>query len=109
MKQIIDNKLYNTEKSKLIYSYIKNIPEFIYFLGDKYTFDCWRHVDLYKTSKGNYFIHVKQSDKKKSSAIICSTKKEEYIKPISYDEAKKVVQKLDIDKAIELFGEIEEA
>lgn len=108
MKQIIDNKLYDTEKSTLIFKYIKNVPEKRYFLFQEYEINCWRNVDLYKTSKENFFIHIKQRIKDENSSVLFE-EKEEYIEQISREEAKKIVQKLDVNKAIELFGEVEEA
>lgn len=108
MKQVIDNKLYDTEKSKLLYQFVKNVPETRYFIGKEYSVNCWRDTDLYKTAKGNYFIHIKQPNIDHNSATNYGERKE-YIEQISYDEAKEIVQKLNVDKAIELFGEIEEA
>ncbi len=108
MKQVIDNKLYDTEKSKLLYQFLKNIPETRYFMGVEYSINCWRDVDLYKTAKGNYFIHIKQPNIDRNGSTHFEERKE-YIEQISYEEAKKIIQELNIEKAIKLFGEIEEA
>ena len=107
MKQIINNKLYDTEKADLLYSYLKNVPTIHSFLGNTYETTCWRDTDLYVTKKNNYFIHIKQANENRNNSYIGRVV--EYIEETSEEEAKNLIQKLDPDKAIELFGEVEEA
>ncbi len=106
MKAIIDNKIYDTESANKIYSYLKNVPETRYFLGQEYQTNCWRYADMYKTKKGNYFIHVKQPSEERNNCYCAD--REEVIELISEEDAKRVLQKLDIQKSIEIFGEVEE-
>lgn len=108
MKAIIGEKLYDTEKSKLLFSFIRNFPIVGKIFGIDYTHSCWRDVDLYVTKKQNYFIHVKQANYDKNSSVSFG-KLKEYLEEISKKEAKRIVQTLDPDKAIELFGQVEEA
>lgn len=108
MKQIINNKLYDTEKAELLYSYLKNVPIMRAVLGNTYEINCWRDADLYVTKKKNYFIHIKQADRSSNGSIYMG-RLVEYIEEISEEEAKSLIQKLNPDKAIELFGEVEEA
>lgn len=107
MKQIINNKLYDTEKADLLYSYFKNVPIKKCFLGNIYETSCWRDADLYVTKKKNYFIHIKQANENRNNSYI--GRLVEYIEEMSEEEAKNLIQKLNPDKAIELFGEVEEA
>lgn len=107
MKSIVDNKLYDTEKADKIFDYIKNVAESIWILGKEYKQNCWRDVDMYKTKKGNYFIHIKQPNKENNSVYYGY--KKEYIEAITEEEAKRIVRKLDVEKSIELFGKVEEA
>ena len=108
MKQIINNKLYDTEKAELLYSYLKNVPTIHSFLGNTYETTCWRNADLYVTKKKNYFIHIKQADRSSNGSTYIG-RLVEYIEEMSEEEVNNLMQKLDPDKAIELFGEVEEA
>ena len=108
MKQIINNKLYDTEKAELLYSYLKNVPIMRAVLGNTYEINCWRDADLYVTKKKNYFIHIKQADRSRNGSTYIG-RLVEYIEEMSEEEAKNLIQKLNPDKAIELFGEVEEA
>lgn len=108
MKQIINNKLYDTEKAELLYSYLKNVPIMKSILEYTYEINCWRDADLYVTKKKNYFVHIKQANKSRNNSLYIGSL-EEYIEEISKEEAKSLIQKLNPNKAIELFGEVEDA
>ena len=82
------------------------LSETRYFLGQEYQTNCWRYADMYKTKKGNYFIHVKQPSEERNNCYCAD--REEVIELISEEDAKRVLQKLDIQKSIEIFGEVEE-
>lgn len=96
MKAIIGNKLYDTEKAELIYDYLKNEPQPC-FWNNKLPINYWRAVDIYKTSKGQYFLHIHTKDNLK-----------ERIELIEECDVKNIIQKLNPDQYIEIFGEVEE-
>lgn len=57
MKAIIENKLYDTEKAELVYSFVRKCIGKDIFGMPGY---CWAdtcNIDLYKTQKGQYFEH----------------------------------------------------
>ena len=102
MKAIILNKIYDTDKAELIFSYIKNDQKNT-ILGPNLKFNFWRDVDIYKTNKGNYFEHIHKGDTDGKSQYL-----EEKIELVSENTVKHIIMKLNPDKYIELYGEIEE-
>jgi hypothetical protein len=94
MKAIVDGKLYNTETAERIFSFRRKYKgaEISWMPG--YSWVDWHDIDLYKTKKGAYF----ELDKKRES-----------ITPVAEEVVKNVLQKLDTDKFIEIFGEVIEA
>lgn len=65
--------------------------------------NCWRKVDIYKTNKGKYFKYIHKGDIAGGRQYL-----EEKIELVSENEVKHIIMKLNPDKYIELFGEIEE-
>lgn len=53
-RYLLNNKVYDTEKSKEIIKYIKTIEHDGLFLK---TYPEYRHT-LYKTQKGKFFVHI---------------------------------------------------
>lgn len=92
MKQIINNKLYDTNKTTHIFSFRQNYPYESIFQKGIY-FNNWKEVEYLKTEKGTYLLH--NTDDKK-------------VEIVQEDEVKDTLKKLDTDKYIELFGEVEE-
>ena len=84
MKAIIDGKLYDTKKAKNILTWRRS------------DFKCL--LNLYKTAKDNYFT----TEEYRLYA-------EMNLKVLPASEAKCLLMRLDVDKYIELFGEVEEA
>ena len=97
MKKIIGNMLYDTEKAEKIFSFRsrRKTGEF----GSLNFYD-WFDVDIYKTKKGNYFIHGYIKDKPSY---------ENFIEEISENEVKEIIKELDPDKYISLGYEVKEA
>lgn len=94
MKAIVDGKLYNTEKAERIFGFRRRCKGADIPWMPGYCFADWHDIDLYKTKKGAYYEH---------------DKKTENISPITEEDAKGILQRLDADKFIELFGEVLEA
>ena len=96
MKKIIDNKIYDTEKANKIFEFRKKCQgQECWFMRGHY-FYYWTNVQIYKTSKENYFLHYNEAEGYNES-----------IEKISGEEVKATIKKLDPDKYIELFGMIE--
>lgn len=93
MKKIIGNKLYDTEKAIKIYSFRQKRKTGTFMDKNIYS---WFDVVVYKTKKNNYFFYG-------------STEDEQFIEAVSEAKIKRIVKKLNADKYIELFGEVEEA
>lgn len=102
MKYLINNKIYDTETSEKIITYIKQIPHkglFNFISYPKY-----RHT-LYKTKKGQFFVHI--GEYVGQTDISYSNK--DYIELLSEDEVKGILNALNnIEKYEELFDDIEE-
>ncbi len=96
MKKIIDNKIYDTEKATKIYEFRRRCKgsECIFLPGKFYVY--WTNVQVYKTSKNNYFLHYDEYDNYK-----------EKIETITEDEVKEIIKDIDPNKYIELFGMID--
>lgn len=98
MKAIINEKLYDTEKSELLFSYRRKYKGNELFWKPGYCWCSWADVDIYKTEKGNYFLKVIEEDWNK-----------EYLEAIAEEKVKEIIKKLDVKKYIKLFGKVEEA
>ena len=101
MKYLLNNKVYDTEKSKEIIKYSKSVktPFFNFFVYPKY-----EHT-LYKTKKGAFFVHIGKY--LNSSSIIYDDL--DCIELITEEEVKKILNNLNkIEKYEELFGKLEE-
>ena len=93
MRFIVDNKIYDTEKSELLCTFdkrwkIKTLCSVIYPL---------RETKLYRTAKGAYFLTCKKN---------CNDMD---IEVIEEDAAKEYLMYNNYDKYAEMFGELEEA
>lgn len=98
MKKIIGNLLYDTEKSKKIYSFKQKRK--ISTFGDINFFE-WYTVDVYKTKNENYFIHGYIKNKPSY---------EEFLEEFSEPELMAILKQIDPDKYIEFgFNDVEEA
>lgn len=98
MKKIIGDMLYDTEKSKKIYSF--NQKRKISILGNINIFK-WYKVDVYKTKNENYFIHGYIKNKPSYEGFL-----EEFSEP----ELKEVLKKIDPDQYFKFgFNDVEEA
>ena len=98
MKKIIGNLLYDTEKSKKIYSFKQKRK--ISTFGNVDFFE-WYKVDVYKTKNENYFIHSYQED---------GLPYKEFLEEFSEPELKEVLKKIDPDRYIEFgFDDVKEA
>ena len=98
MKKIIDNLLYDTEKAEKIYSYRHRRKTGS--IGSFNTYH-WFDIDVYKTKKGNYFLHGYPKD---------SYSLEPFIEKFSELEFKDLLKRIDPDKYIKFgFDDVEEA
>lgn len=100
MKQIIDNKIYDTEKATPIFEFRRKCKGDEVWFRPGYVFTYWTDVQVYKTVKGNYFLHFDAKDGYK-----------EFIETTTKEEVEFIIKKLDPNKYIELFGiiDLEEA
>lgn len=98
MKQIIDNRLYDTEKSEKIYEYIKRVEYSRLIFNDKPLYQN-RKASIFKTANGNYFLYIEKRIDDKISYCF-----NPYIEEITELEVKRIISEIDADKYIELFG-----
>lgn len=98
MKSIIDNKLYDTEKAELIYTYKHRWFEPLTF-NPKLGFENWETAEVYKTKNNNYFVYFQQKGYDERTRI----------EPTTEDKIKKTISDIDPDSYIKLFGIVEEA
>lgn len=84
MKAIIDDKLYDTETAEFIYAYA----------DCDYVTCATTIIYIYRTKKGTYFKYDMRREK---------------ISKIKEKTVKEIISRFDIDKYIELFGDVEEA
>lgn len=94
MKAILDGKLYNTETAEAVIEFCRRVDKGPVAWNEKLHWTPSHTFTLYKTQKGAYFEYD-QDDKT--------------IGVVSEENARKIVQKLDPDKYMEMFGEVEEA
>lgn len=101
MRYLLNNKIYDTEKSELIVIYEKSIEYKGLFVN---TYPVYRH-SLFKTPKGQFFVHI--GDYVGRADISYDNK--DYIELLSEDEVKVILNKLnEIDKYVELFDDLGE-
>lgn len=93
MKFIVNNKIYDTDKSELLCNF-RMRWEHKTIWGSFYP---TRDTKLYKTAKGAYFLLCKGD-------YDC-----EHIKVIGEDTAKRFLMNNNYEKYVEMFGELEEA
>ena len=100
MKYLFVNKIYDTEKSKLIIKYIASIET----SGIVTTYPRYEH-SLYKSSKGQFFVHI---GKYKGTSSLGYHDKD-YIKLLSETSVKRILNELNaIEEYKELFNDLEE-
>lgn len=99
MKVIINNKLYDTKKAKLIYEYSHKWFESCSYIKEGWGFVHWEKAKIYKTKNNNYFTYFYHN----------GYPERERIETTSIESVKCTIRNLDPDKYIELFGEVEEA
>lgn len=87
MKAILDNKLYDTKKSELVFSYQSSVESAMKLLG-VYPMYVTHYIDIYKTQKGAYFEHDKYVD-----TLTLTTAK----------QVRTLIQKLDPERYMALF------
>ena len=101
MKYILNNKIYDTEKSELIIIYEKSIKHKGLFID---TYPVYRH-SLFKTQKGQFFVHIGNYIGRTDIAY----DNKDYIELLSDEDVKEILSKLNqIDKYKELFDDLEE-
>ena len=101
MKYLINGKVYDTEKSQEIIKYTQGIEHKGLFVT---TYPRYEHT-LYKSPKGQFFVHI--GEYVKQSAVVYSDK--DYIELLSEEEVKEILNQLnEIDKYKELFDDLEE-
>ena len=100
MKKIINNKLYDTARAKIIFRFRRKLQGKTCWFNKKYAFFYWTEAQIYVTIKGNYFCHYD-----------AFSNYDEFIEAATLCEVKELVKLLDPDSFIELFGteEIERA
>ena len=101
MRYLLNNKIYDTEKAQKIITYLKGI-EHKGILG--YSFYPRYEHTLYKTTKGQFFVHIGNY-----VGTEISYADKDYIELLSDDDVKVILNKLnEIDKYNELFDDLEE-
>lgn len=96
MKQIIDNKLYDTEKAIKIYKYKHKYFEQGIFMPAGWGFIYWEDAEIFRTAKNNYFIYYHDESDSNRERIEVKTEV----------EIKQIIQDLNVDKYLELFGNV---
>ena len=101
MKYLINGKVYDTEKSQEIIKYTQGIEHKGLFVT---TYPRYEHT-LYKSPKGQFFVHIG----KYVGKIDVSYNDKNYIELKSEEDVKGILEDLNqIEKYIEVFGEMEE-
>lgn len=101
MRYLLDNKIYDTEKSKEIIKYIQGVEHKGLIVT---TYPRYEHT-LYKSPKGQFFVHIGKYVGKTD----VSYNDKNYIELKSEEEVKGILEDLNqIEKYIEVFGEMEE-
>ena len=62
LKFIIDDKIYDTEKSTKMIDFRKEIIKTFNLVGSEYKQAFWKKASLYRTFKGNWFSTVENGD-----------------------------------------------
>lgn len=94
MKTIINNKLYDTETADLMFEFRRKVKGQTVLWNPDYCYVDRHDIEMYKTKKGSYFEYDKTSG-------MISVSSEERVKTI--------LQTINPDKYIEVFGNVEEA
>lgn len=96
MKKIIDNKIYDTKKANAIYEFRRRLKGDECWFKKGYYFTYWTNAQVYKTQKGNYFLHFDEVEGY-----------DEKIEATTELEVKKLIKDLDPDKYLEVFGNVD--
>lgn len=103
MRYLLNNKIYDTEKAEKIMTYIKTVPQKNRLLNLT-IYPRYRHT-LYKTAKGQFFVHI--GEYIQASHVAHNDK--DYIELLTEEEVKEILNQLnEIDKYKELFDDLEE-
>ncbi len=101
MRYMLENKVYDTEKAKEIFKYTKPVEHQGSF-GMRF-YPRFEHT-LYKSSKGQFFVHVGKYVGKE-----ISYDDKDYIELLSENDVKAILSKLnEINLYEELFDDLEE-
>lgn len=101
MRYLINNKVYDTEKAQEIIKYIQGVEHKGLVVT---TYPKYEHT-LYKSSKGQFFVHIG----KYVGRTDISYNDKDYIELQTEEQARQTLEDLNkIEKYIEVFGEIEE-
>lgn len=92
MKKIINGKIYDTEKAEVIFSFRRKYQDPIVWKPG-YVFNTWEDAQYLKTQKGIFLFY-------------CARRED--LKVVEEKEVKDVIEKLDPDRFMELYGELEE-
>lgn len=92
MKKIINGKIYDTEKAEVIFSFRRKYTDPIIWKPG-YVHVEWESAQYLKTQKGTFLFY-------------CESRED--LKVIDEKEVKDVIEKLDPDRFMELYGELEE-
>ena len=95
MKAIIDNKIYDTDSSKLIFEFRKSFSYNHFLLNVE--MHGMEEVKIYKSKKNNYFFCYDDKDWPKRRRI----------EAVDLEEVKRIISNRDPDKYIELFGTVD--
>jgi hypothetical protein len=102
MRYLLNNKIYDTEKAEKIMTYIKPVQHEGLF--NIITYPRYIHT-LYKTAKGQFFVHIGKYIK--DSSIDYQDK--DYIELLTEENVKEILNRLNqVDKYEELFDDLEE-
>lgn len=100
-RYLLNNKVYDTEKSQEIIKYKQGIEDKGLFIT---TYPKYEHT-LYKSSKGQFFVHIGKYVGSKDIYY----KDKDYIELQTEEQAKQTLEELnEIEKYIEVFNDLEE-
>lgn len=92
MKKIINDKLYDTDKAEVIFSFKRKYKDSCVW-SKEITFNTWEPAQYLKTPKGAFLYY-------------CENRKE--LELLEEVEVKRVIQQVDPDRYMELYGAVEE-
>lgn len=103
MRRIIDGKLYDTEKARLLFDYKTRVYHNSNSIMGSYMTRPFHYASIYKTKKGTYLKYIGNACE---TAILYENY--EQLEVISEEEVKQLLLRInDVDNYIKIFGKLE--